>query len=330
MFFAVLAAVTIYTIPMSKSRLKNILTPTTPVIIGLFAVPLAIMPTCVSSFLVKQLALFLFRFSGKSRQRVLDNITASLPALSEGSTASVPLQPDAIIRKAVGHYACSIVEVIKVYFGLGRRMLDDIQFRGVEHYLGAKEKGKGIIFLTGHCGNWELLALSFGLKYETAAIVVRPQVSESVSEILDRLRGKYGNRTIHRKGAAFKVLSTLRSGQVVAILADIAVKPAEGVLTPFLGRPAWTTPLPAAIAHKTGCALVPVFIHREGRGHVVEFHPPLDTSSGDVTSTTAAISRSIESHIINYPHEWLWLYRRWKGTEPKKIKNQAVVPGHEH
>ena len=157
-------------------------------------------------------------------------------------------------------------------------------------------------------------ALAFAKRYDPATIVVRQQRSAVVTKLLVKLRDRFGNTTILKDGAARKVLSVVRAGGIVAILADIAVPQREGVLTEFLGRPAWSTSLPAIIAQKTGCALLPGFASRENGRLVVDFYPPVATTGLDTVTITTILAKHIEKHIASHPDEWFWFYRRWKGA----------------
>lgn len=100
------------------------------------------------------------------------------------------------------------------------------------------------------------------------------------------------------------------------MLADQAVFEGNGVLIEFLGRTAWANKAPAIIAHKTGVPLVPVFIHRAGRRHVLTIHPEY-TLCGDLTDAgiqrdIQALSHYLENFVCAHPADWYWVHRRWK------------------
>jgi KDO2-lipid IV(A) lauroyltransferase len=282
----------------------------------LLTLPLAIFPLALSRRIGALLGIAVFHLMGSLRRKVMANIAPSLPALGQINSDLQKAAAHDIARQFMANFGRFLAEVIRLHFGLGRGMLERVEFRGIEHYQKASEQGRGAIFVTAHSGNWEVSALAFGLRFATMTIVVRHQRSPALTEMLSRLRGQYGNETILKDGAARKVFNVIRRGGIVAILADIAVPKREGLLTDFLGRPAWTTPMPAVIAQKTGCALLPVFIHREGERLVVVFHPPVAVEGKDTQTITQELSRHIEEHIASYPDEWFWLYHRWKGAPP--------------
>lgn len=292
----------------------------------LLTLPLALLPLALSRRIGALLGIAAFHLVGSLRRKVMANIAPSLAALGQINPELQKAGADDIARKFMANFGRFLAEVLRLHFGLGRRMLEEVEFRGSEHFLKASEQGRGIIFVTAHSGNWEAAALAFGLRYTPMTIVVRHQRSPALTEMLSRLRGQYGNETILKDGAARKVFNSIRRGGVVAILADIAVPKREGILTDFLGRPAWTTPMPAVIAQKTGCSLLPGFIHREGEKLVVVFHPPVEAAGNDTQAITRELSRHIEEHIASYPDEWFWLYHRWKGAPPPSAAASCQPP----
>jgi KDO2-lipid IV(A) lauroyltransferase len=140
------------------------------------------------------------------------------------------------------------------------------------------------------------------------------------------MRKKYGNSIIYKKGALKPILQALRSNGCVGILMDQAVVRDEGFVINFLGRGAWTTKMPALIARKTGAAVLPVFIHRTGTGHVINIYPEIELSRSDdregaVRDDTIMFSGYIEQYIAKHPAEWLWIHRRWKRVKQEQATN---------
>lgn len=229
-----------------------------------------------------------------------------------------------ICKESFKNLGKSLVEIIKIYCGFGAKIINDTEIRGIEHYRKAKEKKRGIIFITGHCGNWELMALTFGLKIENTAIVVREQNNPFLNSLVEKFRSKYGNRILYKKGALKGILTELKLNNPVGILMDQAVLSNEGFIIDFLGKPAWTTKMPALIARKTGAPVLPIFINRERDKHVINIYPEI-TLSREVDSEKAILedtknfSGYIERYIKTHPSEWLWIHRRWKRTENKEI-----------
>ena len=261
----------------------------------------------------------LFFFLLKERREVaIGNIQESLPFL-ERQPGWVRRSAAALARETFENLGRSLVEDCKIYHGRGNRLIDAVQFNGLEHYEQAREKGKGVAFITAHCGNWDLLALSFGARYHELGVVARRQDNPHLNRVLERIRQTYGNQVIYKNTALRTMLSWFKRGGVVGMLVDQAVGPDEGILVDFIGRPAWATKLPAYIARKSGTPMVPVFIHREGDLQVVDFHPELVLSrSADVETASAedvaSLNGYIERYIIAHPTEWYWIHKRWKNV----------------
>jgi len=250
----------------------------------------------------------------RSRRKIaIDNIEKAVKA----GGLKVDASPYWVARKSFMNLGRSLVEVIKIYFGLGRKMIDSMEVKGFENYLDAKAKGKGILFITGHCGNWEMNALGFGARVEPFAVIARAQHNPYLNRLVERARARYGNRIIYKQGALMAIVSELRQNRGIGILMDQAVLPEEGFIIDFLGRPAWTMKGPALIARKMGAAVVPAFSYRDNGRHVGTIFPAVVLSQDKdeekaLIEDTKAFSSYIENFIREHPAEWLWIHRRWK------------------
>jgi KDO2-lipid IV(A) lauroyltransferase len=256
-------------------------------------------------------------FVWKSRRKIaLENIAASI------SSGNIEGNPEDIARENFRNLGRSLVEIIKIYHGLGSAIFRNLEIRGVDNLRRAAEKGRGVLFITGHCGNWELMALAASYRISPISVVARPLNNPYLNGLVERVRGKYGNSIIYKSGALRKIISQLRMGGCVGILIDQSVIQDEGVLIGFLGRPAWTLKTPAILARKTGAAVVPAFIKRTGDGNLIEVYPevvlpePGSRDTGEViVEDTRLLSSYVERYVRENPSEWLWMHRRWKRTE---------------
>ncbi|UFS68635.1 lysophospholipid acyltransferase family protein [Geomonas sp. RF6] len=251
----------------------------------------------------------------RRREIAVANIEESLPylRLQPGWGGGTPLD---IARAVFENLGRSVVEDCKIYHGRGKSLIDAVEFRGIEHFEQAKARGKGIAFVTGHCGNWELMALSFGARYESLSVVAREQDNPYLNAVLERIRHGYGNALIYREGALRAMYASFRKNGIVGLLIDQAVHPNDGVLVDFLGRPAWTTNLLPLLARKTKVPMIPIFIHREGGRHVVTAYPEIVPSTDDPDGSidTARLTACIERYVVEHPAEWYWIHKRWKRT----------------
>jgi len=285
--------------------MKDLLRRAEAAAVFLLSFPISLLP-CKAGEL---LGLLLFWVWKSRREIAIDNIRrSSLP-----SAASA----EEIARGNCRNYGRSLVEVFKVYHGLGKVILDRTSITGLEHFRAALAKGKGVLLVTGHCGNWELLAVAASYKVSNISVVARPLDNPYLNRLIERARARYGNRVISKKGALREILSTFRKGGVVGILMDQAVLSEEGYIIDFLGRGAWTTKMPALIARKTGVPVVPAFIRRKEGAHEITIHPEVALSTlrdleEALREDTKNFSAYIEEYIRQNPAEWLWMHQRWK------------------
>jgi KDO2-lipid IV(A) lauroyltransferase len=187
----------------------------------------------------------------------------------------------------------------------------------MDHYNAARAQGKGIIFLTGHCGNWELVALAYSRLFKASmSVVARRQNNPYLNAMVEKMRMHYDNRVIYKDQAMRSMISVIRKNGAVGLLVDQAVSPGAGVLIPFLGRTAWASKAPSLLARKTGVVILPTFIHREDRHHVITINPPCDFEDSTNENFEAADAKKysgyIERFIISHPTDWYWVHRRWK------------------
>lgn len=279
------------------------------VLIVIISLPIAIAPYRFATKLGEILATIIFYLWKSRREIAINNI--KIAKLGEHKDAK------RIAKLAFKNFGRYIAEIIKIYYGLGRDIIDNIEIRGIEHYYKAKSKNKGVIFITGHCGNWELMAIAFGLKVDNISVVVRKQNNPYLNRLIEKIRSKYGNKVIYKEGAIKRILYELNEKRNVGILMDQAVLKEEGYIIDFLGRPAWTTKMPALLARKTGAVVLPVFINYEGKRHVINIYPEVEPSNFEdrelaLIDDTKRYSVFIEDYIKRYPTEWLWIHRRWK------------------
>jgi len=153
-----------------------------------------------------------------------------------------------------------------------------------------------------------------------------------LDERLTRFRALGGNTVVSKRRALAAILRALRSGQGVAILIDQNVQEQDGIFVDFFGRPAATTTVAAALALKTGCALVPTrtVLRPDGGCRVIYERPVEGPAGADRTRAIAALTQSlttvIEGWIREFPEQWLWIHRRWKTQPPGLAASPAGSP----
>lgn len=187
----------------------------------------------------------------------------------------------------------------------------------------AERGGSGLVVLTAHFGNWELLAHLHGLLGYPVTLIHRPMRNPLIDEWLLRWRARAGTRSIPKRAAARDALRALRNGAIVAVPGDQNQVFSFGVFVDFFGLPACTTAGPVRLAQHVGAPLVPVFLRRKGGSaqHVLEVQEPVelvDTGNReqDLVTNTQRCSKVIEEMIRRHPEQWIWFHKRWKTRPP--------------
>jgi KDO2-lipid IV(A) lauroyltransferase len=195
-------------------------------------------------------------------------------------------------------------------------------YQGFENFEAAEKRGKGVLFLTGHFGGWEVGSFFHSLMGHPMQIVVRPLDNPYVDALVARYRGLHGNTMISNKEFARGLIAAMRANATVGILMDTNMTPPQGVFVDFFGIPACTASGLARVALHTGAAVVPAFTIWDPvlRKYRVEFDPALELvrtgdDEADAVANTALFTRVIEEYVRRYPDQWLWVHRRWK-TRP--------------
>lgn len=211
---------------------------------------------------------------------------------------------------------------------------DVVAMEGFEPMLEARQRGKGVLFITAHFGPWELLPLVHAMHFGPIHVVARPLDNPHLDDWLTAVRERGGNRIIRKREAVQAILQVLRHGETVGILIDQHISEREGVVVPFFGRPASTAFAPALIAMRSGAAVFPVGILREGQGRYrvraaaeVGVRRSGDLKA-DLVENTARFTAAIEALIRERPDHWFWVHRRWKTSLPidPRLKPGAAVP----
>jgi len=181
----------------------------------------------------------------------------------------------------------------------------------------AFRKGLGIVIITAHIGNWELMAAALRLYNYPGVTVGRKIYFDKYDKYLNYLRKTHDVNVIYRDDSPRKILKVLKENRIVGIVADQDVDSVEGVFVNFFGQPAYTPAGPAAIARASGAALIPVFIIRKNGRHELVIEKPIELTDtgdkpGDIIRNTQKWSDVVESYIRRYPEQWVWMHRRWK------------------
>ncbi len=203
-------------------------------------------------------------------------------------------------------------------FKLNRTNFDHIKIKGANYLEQIKKNNMPVIFYSAHLANFELMAMEldkFGIKL---AAIYRPLNNYLLNPLIEYLRMKYICPTQIPKGRMSMrgIISRVKVGYSVALMVDQRVS--EGPRAPFFNKPAHTTTIPAQLALKYNCKLVPIFLERK-KGINFEmtiYEPYAIQKTGnydeDIRNITLKINKIIEKMIIKNPTQWIWSHNRWK------------------
>ena len=237
----------------------------------------------------------------------------------------------------------------RVFLNLGRNAADAIRLQkftphnidryvkaiGLENMDRALKKGKGVLAITGHIGNWELLGAYLALKGYPLNVVGAKLYDHRLNKIIVENREKAGLRNITRGSGTREILRALKRGEVVGILIDQDTR-VEGTFVDFFGRKAFTPIGPVLLAMKTGAPLIPLAIHiKEDNTHLITVEEELSLEftgdpESDLIVNTQRCTHEIEKFIRRDPTQWVWMHDRWKTREEdisKKRNNQKLREG---
>ena len=234
-----------------------------------------------------------------------------------------------VARESFRHLGITLVEFfLRQPRVRGVDLEKEVRFVGQHHFEEAFRRGRGVIVVSAHYGNWEIMGPRLAHAGYIVTGVSRVADDPGLERMIEKIRARSGLHQIPRRRAARDGLAALRRNEILAILLD--QNTAEGgVFVPFFGRPASTAMGPAVFALKTGAAIVPTFNVREADGtHTMRAWPPIlpeptGDRAADVLKLTAEVTRVIELQIRERPELWCWLHNRWKlqpsGTEAASL-----------
>jgi KDO2-lipid IV(A) lauroyltransferase len=273
------------------------------------------MPRGSARFFAEGLAWAVYQLFGRLRRVGERNLRLAFPQLSAE-------QRKALLRGTYRHLGWQLVEFCRMNGYTAQNTQDWIRTEGLEHYLSAQARGKGVLVLTGHLGAWELSSFYHSLMGCPMGMVIRRLDNRLLDQFVNGIRCLHGNRVLHKDDFARGLLTAMRAGDTVGILMDTNMTPPQGVFVDFFGHKACTAAGLARVALKTGAAVLPGFMLWEAaeRRYVLHFGQELCfDETGDVEADILAATQQcndvLESWIRRYSDQWLWIHRRWK-TRP--------------
>ncbi len=223
----------------------------------------------------------------------------------------------AIARATFAHFGQVLLKLLTFSALTPDQMLERAEYEGDERVRLAYAQGKGVLFFTGHFGFWELQAMAHGAKLRPIGVLARALDNPPLNRLLERMRTGTGNSVIYRQGAVRRVLRLLAAGEGVALLIDQHMHSSDAIWVNFFRRPAATTSTLAALALRTGAAVIPVFaLPLPGGRYRFIYEAPVEPPQGDgpeaIREFTQRCTDVLEMHVRRHPDLWLWMHRRWR------------------
>lgn len=257
-------------------------------------------------------------FDSRGRKVALDNT-----GIVYGET--LPLRERrALVHAAYRNLAANLVDLSRLSSLSDEALLSlvAVDVESLRHLDGAVETGRGIILLTPHLGNWELLTAYMAVRGVKVHFVGRRPYDERLERLFENVRSSHGAAWVSRGGAFDQLVDLLSGGEVAIMLIDQDTGRVKGTFVDFFGSPAWTATGPAVLARLTGALLLPGALVRvkKERYRLVLDEPVERVMTGDDEyddwETTRRASLALESLVRRFPDQWAWFHRRWRTRPP--------------
>ena len=274
------------------------------------------LPRGAALWIARRLGDLAFDLLRLRRRVTLENLAHAL-ASSHGAA-----ERRRIAREAYRAVGMTFIELSLFRPGSLGDLVACTQVRGREHLGAAAEAGRGIVYLTGHVGNWELCGAVTGWLDEAPVVVFADQRNPFVNRYVKRAREQVGLRLVPIGSALRELLRCLRRGGRVALVGDQDAG-GDGIFLEFMGRAAATATGPARLAYRSGAPIVIGFDrHLPGGRHAVEYQPPLwvdrtRPEGEEVRRLLRLYLERLEAFVRRYPEQYFWMHRRWKTRPPE-------------
>jgi KDO2-lipid IV(A) lauroyltransferase len=223
------------------------------------------------------------------------------------------------------HHGDILVDTIKYAYMDDEEIKERIIIEGKENLDKALSSKKGIMMITGHLGNWEVMAHLPRLLGIQFCVMADVRNDPGIEAVVDDLRSRSGATILPPKGKALMLIRELKKGNIIGVIVDQRGKRSDMLFCDFFGLPAPTNPAPAFIAIKGDAVILPVSSMKENGRYCMAFHSPREASSFGsgktaIASLSAFMQTWLESMVKKSPEQWFWLHCRWtRRSEMRKL-----------
>jgi KDO2-lipid IV(A) lauroyltransferase len=286
------------------------------VLVWLIVKTLGALPRGIARSFAASVTSLLFSLQPKLRKTAEINLRLAFPNWTDA-------QRKEVTRKMVRNLGWMAAEFARLPRLTKENIEDLVILEGHENFLEGQRRDKGVLYLTGHIGAWELSSFAHALYGFPLHYMARPLDNKRLDTLVNQYRCASGNLPIFKNESARVMLKILKESGTVGILADQNTLPAEGVFVDFFGKLACTTTGLARVALHTGAAVVPGYAYwdKSIQKYRLKFEPLVELiqtgdTERDVFENTQRFAKVIEEIIRKHPDQWVWVHKRWK-TRPK-------------
>ena len=275
-----------------------------------------IAPKSFIYMMMKSLTLLVYHLDRKRRNLTINNLSMAFP---DKTSEEIKL----LSKQVYIELSKTIAEILLLFTGKF-----DIE-KAIKNRDEAKEKLQklaqnsphGIIFMTAHFSNWELMAHFIAKNGLPMIVIGRKGNNELIEEnITTPMREKYGNSAVSKKKAMLSMMKKLKAGGTVGLLIDQKSGRSHSAKLDFFGKPAETTLSVASLKLSLDPTVIPVFVVRDSNGlYELIINEPIDYVAGDIEdkekkleAMTLKYNKVIEDIIRKYPSQWFWMHNRWR------------------
>ncbi len=260
------------------------------------------------------------------RKRSVKNLSLALGAGLDKKEAAE------VVRNSLRNFARDVVEIGCAISLAPSELQREIPIVGKEHLERALAKGKGVVVLSAHLGNFFLVGSRLALEGYPTHVLVNPPKNKKLRDFLAGIRLKAGQRTIHtrpRQKASRELLQVLRRNELAVVIAD-EYRSGRGICVPFFGRTVLARRGPATLALRTHAALIPVHLIREPGGQLrlilePEIRPPRSGNfRADTAECTLRMTQWVERVVRSYPDQWNWMTVHWRDASHESMAGKAL------
>jgi KDO2-lipid IV(A) lauroyltransferase len=288
----------------------------------------SVLPLRAALWLGSLAAAVAWRVASSPRRRALAHLAAAFPEKTQA-------EREELARGMFRHLAWVVMELVAVKSWEGR-LESYVDFSPPTLLHEVLARGRGVVFVTGHVGNWEVMARKVAHAGIPNATIAKRAKDAALTRLIESFRREGGVTTLWREDESTgrNIIRTLRGGKALGILIDQDTR-VQGVFVPFFGRPAFTPRAAADLALRFRAPVVVVTTHRRGAnpldGHRIEVvEIPYDPDPADreveVVRLTAACSAALEDAIRRHPTEWVWMHERWKTVPAGDVAVAKPMP----